>query len=89
MAAGETPSLIREFIGETHRAQEYTQNPYRTQHQKGPIYLWVVQEVTESQWRAKQAALLPPRPLPHIQPQNAAMCVALPWRIPKVQPLTM
>ena len=48
-AAGETPSLTGEFIGETHRVLEHPQNhPPRNQHQKGPISLWVVGEVTES-----------------------------------------
>ena len=46
---GETPSLIGEFAGEAHRVLESTQNhPPGNQHQKGPISLWVVWEVTES-----------------------------------------
>ena len=45
---GEIPSLTREFVGETHRVPECTQTyPPGNQHQKGPIYLWVVGEVTE------------------------------------------
>ena len=57
-AVGETPSLTREFIGETHRVLEHTQpHPPRNQHEKGPIFLWVVGEVTESWPRAKKAAL--------------------------------
>ena len=56
--AGETPSLTREFVGETDRVLEHTQNhPPRNQHQKGLICLWVAEEVTESQLRAEQAAL--------------------------------
>ena len=67
-AAGEIPSLTGEFVGETHRILEHTQNqPPKNQHQKGPICLWVAGEVTESQSRAKQAALFPLRTLPHIQ----------------------
>ena len=47
--AGETPSLTEEFIGETHRVLEGMQNhPPENQYQKGPICLWVVEEVTES-----------------------------------------
>ena len=43
------PSLTGEFVGETHRVLEYTQNhPPWNQHQKGPICLWVVAKVTES-----------------------------------------
>ena len=64
-AAGETPSLTGEFVGETHRVLECTQNhPPGNQHQKGPICLWVVEEVTENQLRAEQEALFPLRPLP-------------------------
>ena len=56
----ETPSLTGEFIGETHRVLEATQtHPPRNQHQKGPIGLWVAEEVTESQPRAQQAASFP------------------------------
>ena len=49
VAVGETASLTGEFIGETHRVLECTQtHPTRNQHQKGPIYLWVAEEVTKS-----------------------------------------
>ena len=59
-AAGETHSLTGEVVGETHRVLECTQaHPPRNQHQKGPICLWVSGEVTESQPRAKEAALFP------------------------------
>ena len=52
VAAGETPKLTREFSGETHRVLERTQtHTPGNQHQKGPIYLWVAGEVTESQLR--------------------------------------
>ena len=72
-AMGETPSLTGEFTGETHRVLECTQNhPPGNQHQKGPICLQVVEEVTESQLRADQVALFPLRPLPHMQHYNAA-----------------
>ena len=54
--AGEIPSLTGEFVRETHRVLEHTQtHPHWNQHQKGPICLWVVGEVTESQWRVQQA----------------------------------
>ena len=68
---GETPSLTGEFIGETHSVLECTQtHPPRNQYQKGPVCLWVVEEVTESQPRAGQAALFPLGPLPpHIASQ--------------------
>ena len=48
-AAQETPSLTGEFVGETQRVLERTQtHPPGNQNQKGPICLWVVEEVTES-----------------------------------------
>ena len=63
-AAEEAPSLTGEFVGDTHRVLEHTQtHPPDNQHQKGPICLWVVEEVTEREPRAKQVALFPLRPL--------------------------
>ena len=86
--AGETPSLTGEFVGETHRVLESTQtHPPRKQYQKGPICLWVVGEVTESQQRAEQTALLPLRPLPHIQRHKAASWVARPGEHLRLPPL--
>ena len=80
VAAGETPSLTGEFVGETHRVLECTQtHPLRNQHQKGPVCLWVAEEVTESWWRAEKVALFPLGPLPHIQHCKAVTWVALPW----------
>ena len=46
VAVGETPSLTREFIGETHRILEYTHT--HTYLGISPICLWVVTEVTKS-----------------------------------------
>ena len=78
--AGETPSLTEEFTGETHRVLEHTHTTHSGQHQKGPICLWVVGEVTESPLRARQwhCSLLDP---------NIQCQVALPWQIPKALPL--
>ena len=79
-ATGETPSLTGEFIGETHRVLERTQaHPLGKQHQKGPICLWVEEEVTESQPRDQQATLFPLGPLPPIQHHDVVMWVAPPW----------
>ena len=78
--AGETHNLMGQFIGETHRVLERTQiHPPGNQHQKGPICLWVVEDVTESLLRAQPAALFPLGPLPHIQCHSAATWVAPPW----------
>ena len=79
-AAGKTPSFTGEFVGETHRVLEPTQAHLpRNQHQKDPICLWVVGEVTENRQRVEQVALFPPEPLPHIQCHKAATWVAPPW----------
>ena len=77
------------LFGETHRLLERTQNHWpRNQHQKGPICLWVLEEMTESQRRAEQGALFPLGPLPHIQHHNVTTWVAQPWWKPKAPPLT-
>ena len=88
--AGESPRISGEFVGETYRVLKCTQT-YRlgNQNQKGPICLWVAEEVTESQYRAEQAALFPLVPLSHIQRQGTGERVAPPWRIPKTLLLTM
>ena len=80
----------QEFIGETHRVPESTQNHSPGNwHQKGPICLWEAGEVSEIWLSAKEAALFPLGPLPHIQCHNAATWVASLWQIPKAPPLTM
>ena len=91
VAVGETPILTGESIGGTHGVLEGAQiHPPGYQHQKGPICLWVVvEEVTESRVRAKQAALFPFGPFFHVWHCNEAMWVALHWQIPKALPLTM
>ena len=67
VVVGETPSLTGEFIGETHRVLEHIQtHPPGNQHQKGPICLWVEEEVSENQQREEQAALFPLGPLPYV-----------------------
>ena len=70
-AAGETPSLKEEFIGETHMVLEHTQNHVPgNQHQKGPICLWEVGDMTENLPRAEQAGIVPFwTPCPHMVPQ--------------------
>ena len=75
-AAGETPSLTGEFIGETHRGLEHTQaHPLGNQHERGPILLWVVEGVTENWQRVEQVPLLPlgPSPTYSITAQPAAL----------------
>ena len=89
-AAGETPSLTGELVGETHRVLELTQtHPPGNQHQKGPVCLWVAEEVTEIWQRVEQVSFFPLRPLSHEQCHSAATWVAPPWQIPKAPPLTM
>ena len=87
-AAGETPSLTGEFVGETHRVLERTQtHPLGNQLQKGPICLFIGEEVTESQQRTEQEALFPLGPFLHIQYHNAAMWVTLPPEHLRLYPL--
>ena len=84
----DTPSLTGQFVGETHSVLEHTQtHPPRNQHQKRPICLSVVEEVTENEQRAQQMALFHFGPLPHIQYHSAATWVVPPWQIPKALPL--
>ena len=79
MVVEETPSLIGEFIRETHRVLECRQtHVFGNQHQKCPICLWVVEEVTESLPRPKQVALFPLGPLLHIGHLKTSMWVAPP-----------
>ena len=69
-AAGETPSLTGEFPRETHRVLECIEAHLSgNQHQKGPICLWVVEQVNESWQTAEKATLFPLGPLPHIAPK--------------------
>ena len=79
MVAGETPSLIGELIGETHRVLECAQaHPLRNHYQRGPICLWVAGEVTESQQRAEQGTVPLCTPPPHTASQRSDVgCPAL------------
>ena len=64
-AAGETPSLTGEVVGETHRGLECAEaHPLRKQHQRGLVWLWVAEGVTGVQWRVERAPLLPLGPSP-------------------------
>ena len=71
-------SLTGEFLGETHRGLERAQaHPPGNQHEKGPICLWVVGEVTERQlelskhhYSLSDPAPPPPPPTRH---HNAAV----------------
>ena len=83
-AAGETPRLTGELVGETHRGLEHTQtHTPGKQHQKSPISLWVVEGVIEVQQRVEQAPLLPIGPLPHIQHHSPVTSITPPWWTPK------
>ena len=80
MVTGETPNLKGDFIGETNRVLEHTQNqPHVNQHQKGPICVWMAAVVTESQQRDQQVAFIPLRHPSHIQCHNVVTvgCPAL------------
>ena len=90
-AAGETPRLTGEVVGETHSILECKQNhsPGNQHHNDQPSLLV---GSGGSDWKpveAKQVALFLLRPLSHIQHHNAARWVVLPWHIPKAPPLTV
>ena len=75
-AAGETPTLTGEVIGETHRDPERAQaRPLGSQHKRGPIWLWVAEAVPEIWWRVEQAPLLPlgPSPMYRLTAQQPAL----------------
>ena len=60
VVVGETLNLTEEFVRQTYRVLECTQTyPPWNHHRKGPICLWVVEEVTESRSRAEQVVLFP------------------------------
>ena len=85
---GETPSLRGEFVGETHRVLECIQiPPHGNQNQKGPIYLWVVVEVTKSWQRAEQVPLFSLGLLHHRQHDNAARGLPNPGEYLRFGPL--
>ena len=79
-AAGETPSLKGEVVGETYRGLECAQaHPLGNQHQEGPNLI-----VGSGRERLKSGgewseAIAPSRPLPHVQHHSAATSVTLPW----------
>ena len=72
---GETPSLTEESVGGTHGVLECIQtHPPGNQHQKGPICLWVADEVTESGVSTKQSSTVPSlTPPPHTAPQCSSL----------------
>ena len=78
-AVGETPSFTGVFAGETHRVLEVPNPPTWESAPEGPNLLVGSGGMTENWQRAKQGALFPLGPLPHIQRHNTATWVALPW----------
>ena len=77
-AAGETPGLPGEVVGETHRGLERAQaHPLGNQHYRGPVSLWVVVGVTEI-WQSGDSAIAPSQPLPHIQHHSTETSVTPP-----------
>ena len=63
--AGETPSLTGEVVGEIHRGLGHAwAHPLGNQHQRGPVWFWVAEGVTEIQQRVEQVPLLPLGPCP-------------------------
>ena len=85
VSVGETPSFTGEFVGETHRALECTQNyPPRNQHQKGPIS-------GGSDWKmakSRASSIVPSQTPTHVQNHNTPTWVVLLWPISTAPPLT-
>ena len=78
----------QEFVGETHRVLECTQNhPPWNKNQKGPLCLWVEEEVTENRQGVEQRVLFPLGPLPHIQHHNAVEWLPCPGEHLRLYPL--
>ena len=81
VAAGETPSLTGEVIGETHRGLECAQaHPLGNQHQRGRVWLWVSEWKTEIRRRVRRAPLLPlgPSPTYSVTAQRPDQCYPAP-----------
>ena len=86
-AAGETPSLTGEVVGQTHRGLECAQaHLLGNQHQRGPIRLWEAKGVAETQWSGA-GAIAPSQPLPHVQHHRAATSVTPPREHLRLRPL--
>ena len=88
VAAGETPSLTGECVGETHGGLESAQaHPLRKQHQSGPIWLWVGEGVTENQ-QSGAKAMAPYPALPHVQCHSAVTWSPCPGEHLRLHPFT-
>ena len=88
-AAEETPSLTGQVVGETLGGLEQVQaHPLRNQHQRGPVWLWVAEGVTEIPQRVERAPLLPlsPSPMYSVTAQQPALHLPAPGT-PKDLPL--
>ena len=71
-AVGGNHSPTWEFVGKNHRVLEQppSPDPPWNQHQKDPISLWEMGEMTEIQPRDEQSILSPPGPLARVWWQN-------------------
>ena len=88
-AMGETPSLTGEVIGETHRGLECAQaHLLGNQHQRGPIWLWVAEGVTEIQQRVEQVPLFPLKPSPTYSITAQRPALPCPGEHLKLRPFT-
>ena len=72
---------------ETHRGLGHTQaHPPGNLHWRGPLCLWVVEEVTENPKRAEQAPLLPLRPSPRYSVTAQLPALPHPHEHPRLRP---
>ena len=88
-AAGETPSLTGEWVGETHRGLEREQAhpPTRKSAPEGPS---LIVGSRGSDWNPAESGAsssAPSQPLTHVQHHSAATSVTPPWWTPKAPPL--
>ena len=73
-AAGETPNLTGQYVGETHRVLGCTQTTHQgISTRRAQFACEQSREVNESLLRAEQLVLFPLRPLPYIQCHSAVM----------------
>ena len=86
-AAGDTPSLTGEFVGETQGPRTYTNPSTQEAAPEGPD---LTVGSRGSDWKpaeSRTSTNAPYQPLPHrLQCHSAALSITLPWWIPKAPP---
>ena len=88
VAAGETPSLTGEVVGDPQGPRVCTGPPTREPAPEGPNLI-VGSRGSDDRNPAESGAdaIAPSQPLPHVQHHSAATSVTLPWGTPNAPPL--